>query len=103
MVLPSFYFCLVLSGNLVSSRLLTGDNKNLSVLKAIMNIRKAIHWVPTIQGGLVSLQVGELVKSGQHNNLMSILLGRNWESATTAGIQIEILEEFGATLPTKIN
>ena len=68
-----------------------------------MNIRKAIHWVPTIQGGLVSLQVGELVKSGQHNNLMSILLGRNWESATTAGIQIEILEEFGATLPTKIN
>ena len=51
----------------------------------------------------MSQLVEELVKSGQHNNLMSILLEQNWESTTTAGIQIEILEEFGATLPTKIN
>ena len=36
----------------------------------------------------MSQLVEGLVKSGQHNNLMSILLEQNWEITTIAGIQM---------------
>ena len=45
----------------------------------------------------MSRLVEGLARSGQHNNLMSILLEQNWESTTTAGIQMETLKESGAT------
>ena len=50
----------------------------------------------------MSQLVEELVKSGQHNNLMSILLEQNWESTTTAGIHLGMLVEAGATPLTQI-
>ena len=45
-----------------------------------------------------------LVKSGQHNNLMSILLEQNWESTTNAGIQMGLyLMESGASPLTQMS
>ena len=43
------------------------------------------------------------VKSGQHNNLMSIPLEQSWESTTIAGIQLRILMESGVTPLTQIS
>ena len=51
----------------------------------------------------MSQLVEGLVKSGQHNNLMSILLAQNWEIITIVGIQMDILMEFGATPLTQIS
>ena len=73
------------------------DNIDRSVLRIIRSVRKEIHLVPAIQEGRMSQLVEGLVKSGQHNNLMSILLEQSWESTTTAGIQMETLKESGAT------
>ena len=50
----------------------------------------------------MSQRVGELVKSGQPRNLMSITIYM-WESTTTAGILMRILKEFGATPLTQIS
>ena len=72
------------------------DNKERSILKAIMNVRKAIHWVPAILEGWMSQVVEELVKSGQQHNLMIAGILR-WESTTTAEIQMGILVECGVT------
>ena len=82
------------------------DNKDRSVmLKTIQNVRKAFHWVPAILERLITRLVGDLVKPGQHQNLMSpggLMLGR-WErlrreTTTIVGTQIPTcLEESGAT------
>ena len=46
----------------------------------------------------MSQLVEELVKSGQHNNLMSTILVQNWESTTIAGpLKVELICESGAT------
>ena len=45
----------------------------------------------------MSQLVGERVKSGQHNNLMSILLEQNLESTIIAGILMGIPMECGAS------
>ena len=69
------------------------DNKDLSVPKVIMNVRKAIHWVSAIPEGRVSQLVGELIKSGQPQTLSMAL--PMLESTTTAGIQMGMIQECG--------
>ena len=67
-----------------------------------MNVRKAIHWVPAIQEGSMSQLAGELVKSGQPHNLMSIptlIL----EITITAGIPMAILKVSTVTPLTQIS
>ena len=44
----------------------------------------------------MSQQAEELVKPGQHKNLMSTML-HGWETTTIAGTQLGFLEESGAT------
>ena len=54
----------------------------------------------------MSQLVEGLVRYGQHNNLMSILLEQNWGSTTTAGIHhkaVFFLRESGVTPLTQIS
>ena len=68
-----------------------------------MIVRKAIHWVfLTIIIILRTIIIlGELVKSGQRQSLMSTVL-LMWESTTTAGILMAILVESGVTPLTQM-
>ena len=50
----------------------------------------------------MSQLVEGLVKSGQHNNLMSILLEQIWESTTTAETRMGNLMESGVTPLTQM-
>ena len=79
------------------------DNRDRSVLRKIMIVRKAIHWVfLTIIIILRTIIIlGELANSGQPHNLMSTTILR-WESTTTAGILMAILVESGATPPIQM-
>ena len=78
------------------------DNKDRSILWAIQSVKEANHLVPaTLEVWIIHL-VEELVKSGQHKNLMSPHILR-WESTTSAGTQTGILKESGATLLIQIS
>ena len=80
------------------------DNKDRSILRMIMSVRKAIHWVKATREGRMSQLVGGLVKSGQLKHLMSILLEQNWENTTTAGTRMGLyLEESSVTPLTQIS
>ena len=72
-------------------RLLWGaktDNKDPN--PAILSVRQAIHWVPTIPEGQVKQQAEGLARHGQPRNLMSTHK-HMWESTTIAGILLAIL------------
>ena len=47
----------------------------------------------------MSQLVEGLVKSGQHNNLMSIQLGQNWENTTIAGTLMGFCLRESSVLP----
>ena len=73
------------------------DNKDQLDLRAIQSVRKAIHWVPaTLETWIIHL-AEELVKPGQHKNLISIAI-TTWESTTTAGTLTAIQKVSIATL-----
>ena len=62
-------------------------------------VRKAILWVSVMQESRIPLPMEGCVRFGQL--YMGILM---WESTTTAGIQLGILQEFGASpLITSLN
>ena len=73
------------------------DSKDLR-----MSVRKAIHWVPAIWEGRMLQLAEELVKSGQHQNLM-LANTPIWESTTTAGILMAIPVESGAIPLTQMS
>ena len=82
----------------------TALSQGVDQSQQVVNVRKlALHLVDTILERSMSQQAEGLVKTGQYQNLMppSILMWEGWEiprleSTTTAGIQVEILEESGA-------
>ena len=72
-----------------------------SVLRKIMSVRKAIHWVSAIQERGMSQQAEELVRSGQPRNFIKACI-LSWEITTIAGIQMIIPMVFGVTPLTQI-